>query len=160
MGARAAVSVALQRCEKAQPKLNLILVSYPLAAGVVKKRGKTEASASPKGAHDRVQVLLDLPGHVDVLFIVGSKDSQCDLAALREVMGSMKAKSWLIIVKGADHGISMSPKCSTQDMRELTGASAAAWLGSHDAYRRYGLLHWDVESGKVVDCGWTQDVDA
>ena len=106
MGARGAVMAAMEdtRC--------LILASYPL---------QTDKEV-------RDQILLDLPAEKDVLFISGDHDSMCDLEMLSEVRKKMKAKSWLIRVRDADHGMNAKPKKATRAIGEETGLIAAGWL--------------------------------
>jgi predicted alpha/beta-hydrolase family hydrolase len=82
MGARAAVMAATPETEK------LVLVSYPLAGG-----------------EERSRILLALSDRVEVLFIIGEKDEMCDLEMLSRVRRKMKCKTWLIVVRGADHGM-------------------------------------------------------
>lgn len=106
MGARAAVLAAMEdtKC--------LILASYPL---------QTDKEV-------RDQILLDLPGEKDVLFISGDHDSMCDMENLKEVRHKMKAKTWLIDVRDADHGMNVKPKKATKVVGEVCGELAAHWL--------------------------------
>jgi predicted alpha/beta-hydrolase family hydrolase len=114
MGARAAVMAATELLTERHYKrtVRVMLVSYPLQG--------------PKEVRD--QILLDLPGGVAVLFIVGDKDAMCPLALLEEVRGKMKAKSRLVVVKGADHGMNVRPASRTKELGEETGRVAARWL--------------------------------
>lgn len=118
MGSRAAVVAASEylsaSTERGRADVELILVSYPL-------RG-------PKGDL-RDQILFDLPKNVKVLFVVGDKDSMCPLDALDKVRAEMKSRSWLAVVKGADHGM------SKKNMGELAGRKAVEWVngGKWDA---------------------------
>jgi predicted alpha/beta-hydrolase family hydrolase len=95
MGARAAVLagtelLASHACDRG---LSLVLVSYPLKG--------------PKDVRD--QILLALPASARVLFVVGEKDAMCPLALLEETRGKMAAKSRLVVVRGADHGMHVRP---------------------------------------------------
>jgi predicted alpha/beta-hydrolase family hydrolase len=147
MGARAAVMAALE-CEESPTAL--ILVSYPLTAGGKEQKRQPET---------REQILIDLPETTDVLFISGSQDSQCDLELLAEVRGKMEAKSWLVEVSGADHGMSVKPKSAVQSIRSRTGLIAAEWLSSRDKSKQYCRVAWDGEEGSVSCEGWQkQDV--
>ena len=138
MGARAAV-VAAQQSDGAAVNA-LVLVSFPMVGG--KKR------------ESREQILLDLPDNVDVLFVVGSKDSMCDMDHLNRVIGKMKARSWVVEVQRADHGMSLRPNDGVQPIRMKTGSIAAQWLAERDASKRYCLLSWDEASKAVVSDGW------
>lgn len=112
MGARAAVMAAL---ETAEDEVELVLVSYPL-----------------KGPKDvRSQILLDLPGIVKVLFVVGDKDEMCPLEMLEEVRGRMKARSQVVVVRGADHGMRTKPARAERECGEETGRLAAEWLAGN-----------------------------
>jgi predicted alpha/beta-hydrolase family hydrolase len=114
MGARAAVmagSEMLDRGEKVE--LLLILLSYPLQG--------------PKDVRD--QILLDLPASVRVLFIVGDRDAMCPLDMLDGVRGKMSAKSQVVVVRGADHGMHVKPKKLERELGEETGRVAASWVG-------------------------------
>lgn len=140
MGARAAAITAIgdERNTKA-----LVLVSFPLVGA--------------KNKDSREQILLDLPEHIDVLFVVGSKDSMCDSEQLRDVCTRMKGRTWHIVVEGADHGMDWKPKASAQEMRRLTGRLAAEWLDKHDSKKRHRVIRWDEDSGQV-DCGsWAEN---
>ena len=106
MGARAAVLAATEDTKY------LILASYPLQ--------------TDKDIRD--QILLDLPVDKSVLFISGDHDSMCDLSKLNEVRMKMKAKTWLIRVRDADHGMNVKPKKATVSIGEKCGILAAEWL--------------------------------
>lgn len=80
MGARAAV---MARTEETKA---LVLVSYPLIGG---KRGDV-----------RDRILLGLPSDVDVLFVIGADDNMCPKGQLDEVVGKMKARTWMVQVEG------------------------------------------------------------
>ncbi|TKA63008.1 hypothetical protein B0A55_10427 [Friedmanniomyces simplex] len=131
MGARAAVMAATQQDRQTKA---LVLVSFPLVGG--------------KKNDSREQILLNLPESVDVLFISGDHDSMCNLEQLMEVIQRMKAKCWLVTVKGADHGMSWKPNGSVAAMRRKTGAVAAEWLKSREDGNRYCSLSWDKD-GKI-----------
>ncbi|KAK4952159.1 hypothetical protein LTR10_010079 [Elasticomyces elasticus] len=139
MGARAATIAAVEQDRKTKA---LVLVSFPLVGG---KKGES-----------REQILLDLPDTIDVLFISGDRDSMCDLEQLREVIERMRAKCWLVTVKGADHGMSWSPAGTVATMRQKTGAIAAEWLQKHSSDERYYELSWvrDGSAGDMVSTGW------
>ncbi|KAI7329401.1 hypothetical protein KC315_g6166 [Hortaea werneckii] len=140
MGARAAATAAIE--ESHQTKA-LILVSFPLVGG--------------KNKESREQTLLDLPKDMDVLFVSGSKDAQCDTAGLITVMSKMNARSWLVCVEEADHSMSWKAKSSVQDMRRLTGRLAAEWLGDRDVNRRRYNISWNEEAAEINCSGWTTD---
>jgi pimeloyl-ACP methyl ester carboxylesterase len=114
MGARAAVMASSQVLEDegVDLGLELVLVSYPLKG--------------PKDIRD--QILLDLPASVRVLFVVGDRDSMCPLEMLNEVRSKMEAKSQLVVVKTADHGMHVKPAKLEKDIGERTGRVAADWV--------------------------------
>jgi predicted alpha/beta-hydrolase family hydrolase len=114
MGARAAVMAASEILETRPEdgKIDIILVSYPLKG--------------PKDTRD--QILLDLPASVNVLFIIGDRDSMCPLDLLGQVQSKMRAKSQLAIVRGADHGMHTRPAKLEKEMGEETGRIAADWV--------------------------------
>lgn len=114
MGARAAVMAAteyLAVATESTVELKLVLVSYPL-----------------KGPKEDVrdQILLDLPDSVRVLFVIGDRDAMCPLDLLDATRGKMVAKSQLVIVKGADHG--MHVKGDEINVGEETGLRASEWV--------------------------------
>ncbi|KAJ4367012.1 hypothetical protein N0V83_007542 [Neocucurbitaria cava] len=78
----------------------------------------------------RDSILLALPSSptVDVLFIVGDRDAMCPLDLLESVRGKMKAKSKVVVVKGADHGMNVRPKGRERELGEEAGRWAAAWV--------------------------------
>jgi hypothetical protein len=130
MGARAAVLSVTPETEK------LILVSYPL-----------------KGGEERARILVDLRGDVEVLFIIGESDELCDLERLRRVREEMKCKSWLIVVKGADHGMGVKPKRASQEVVERTGQAAAEWIKNRAAETECEI-YFDGEEGVVRQSEW------
>jgi predicted alpha/beta-hydrolase family hydrolase len=117
MGARAAVITAGELIDKSGDEgkefgIRLILVSYPLQG--------------PKDVRD--QILLDLAESVSVLFITGDKDAMCPLDLLNETRSEMKAKSQLVVVRGANHGMHVKPARVEKEVGEETGRVAAQWV--------------------------------
>ncbi|KAH7074645.1 Alpha/Beta hydrolase protein [Paraphoma chrysanthemicola] len=114
MGARAAVLAASEVLESSaeDTRVDIILVSYPLQG--------------PKDVRD--QILLDLPASVNVLFVIGERDNMCPLDLLDGVRGKMKAKSQLVIVRGADHGMHTKPAGVERERGEESGRIAAEWV--------------------------------
>ena len=139
MGARAAV-IAAHTDEDVK---TLVLASYPLV--------------SPSGDM-RDQILLDIRPDVDVLFISGDNDSMCDLETLNVVRGKMKARTWRVVVKGADHGMNLKGGKKLKEGTELVGREcgqiAAEWLRERDQGKKEMVLSWDGEEGIVVNTGW------
>jgi predicted alpha/beta-hydrolase family hydrolase len=118
MGARAAVIAASEHLaeqdhEQEDMSIQLILVSYPL-----------------QGPKDdlRDQILLDLPESIGVLFIIGDKDAMCPLDLLNETRSKMVAKSQVVVVRDADHGMNIKPASATKEVGESTGRVAAWWV--------------------------------
>jgi predicted alpha/beta-hydrolase family hydrolase len=144
MGARAAVMAAL---ETEKTPAALVLASYPLTAGGQENKRQPET---------REQILIDLPEEMAVLFLSGSQDSQCDLEILAEVREKMKAKTWLVEVDGADHGMSVKPKEAVQPVRVKTGAIAAEWLSSRDELKQHCRLAWNQDESVVLCHGWEE----
>lgn len=114
MGARAAVIAATEVLagSREQSVARLVLASYPLQG--------------PKDVRD--QILLDLPEGVEVLFIVGERDAMCPLGLLEETREKMVARSRVVVVQGADHGMNVVPAKRTRGLGEETGRVAARWL--------------------------------
>ena len=133
MGARAAVMAATTDTKM------LILASYPLHTA----------------KETRDQILLDIDPAIDVLFIEGDMDDMCDLERLEEVRKKMKCKTWLVVVKGADHGMNIKPKSASAEVVSMTGELAAQWVQERDETRRKGTVNWDEG---VKWSGWAQDV--
>lgn len=148
MGARAAVLTALERREKILEKEKigaLVLVSYPLMAGTKGEKREEER---------REKILKDLDEGMDVLFIVGDADAQCPMEMLEEMRGVMRARSWVCVVEGADHGMGMKPNKAAEGMRRKTGEVAARWLEERHDEARDSTISWDGESGEIVYSGW------
>jgi predicted alpha/beta-hydrolase family hydrolase len=141
MGARAAVVAAKGREEVKY----LMMVSYPLHTG----KGDV-----------RDEILLEIEEGVKVLFVVGNRDTMCDLETLEEVRGKMRAESWRVVVEGADHGMSVKPKASTEAVGELVGKVVAEWLrdcdqGRDEGKEREGRIWWgEDETQKENWSGW------
>ncbi|EXJ93524.1 hypothetical protein A1O1_01916 [Capronia coronata CBS 617.96] len=137
MGARAAVMAA--HSDKTIDLL--ILVSYPLVA--------------PSG-DVRDQILLDIRPDTEVLFVSGDGDSMCDLARLAKVRAKMKAKTWMVVVKGADHGMNLKGgaklKKATEEVGKETGRIAATWIQRRDgtSTTREMVLKWDPDRQRVL----------
>ncbi|KKY22598.1 hypothetical protein UCRPC4_g03293 [Phaeomoniella chlamydospora] len=150
MGARAAI-LALSSEEYEEIKA-LILVSYPLHTG--------------KDVRD--QILLDLDEDIVVLFVIGSRDSMCDISRLNKVRKKMKAESWLVTVEEASHGMELAGKAKkgTIDVAKFSGAVVAEWLqedaaGRKHGHGREGRIWWDQQAndgaGQVMWSGWVKD---
>jgi predicted alpha/beta-hydrolase family hydrolase len=136
MGARSAAMVA----EESHAVKALVLVSYPL------KNEKGDV---------RDQILLDLDQDVEVLFVSGDRDGMCDLDGLDEVRRKMKAKSWLLVVRDADHGMNVKPKKATDVLGELAGEIAAKWLDEHNTTSTEAFIAWDHEHGTALRSSWS-----
>ncbi|KAF2501165.1 hypothetical protein BU16DRAFT_437927, partial [Lophium mytilinum] len=134
LGARAAVVAATELFKEGRRAPWLVLVSYPLNG--------------PKG-DVRDEILLALPKEAEVLFISGSRDGMCDLAQLNEVRAKMEAKSQLVVVRGADHGMHVTPKKATSAVGEETGMVAAEWLSEELSFLTDIEIWWDQEEGNV-----------
>ena len=132
MGARAAVTAATRDTQQ------LVLVSYPLHTN----------------KETRDQILLDIEPDVNLLFVVGDRDHMCALSRLQTVRNKMKCKTWLLVVQGADHGMSMIPKSATAAIGIKTGAIAAEWIMARDDSKREGRLSWDQD---VEWSEWTRE---
>lgn len=139
MGARAAC-LAAQGSEGNVDKL--VLVSFPLI-GAAKQ-------------DSREQILLDLPESVHVLFISGTDDTMCDLDHLRKVVSKMEARSWIVEVERADHGMALKSKqkAGTEAIRVKTGEIAADWLKERDEGKRSLSLRWDDDAQEISSDGW------
>ena len=118
MGARAAVMAVNEvlagegREDWESLDVDLVLVSYPLKG--------------PKDVRD--EILLALPGRVNVLFVIGDRDAMCPLDLLNGVRGKMEAKSQVVVVRGADHGMHTKPASAEKEIGEQTGSIAAKWV--------------------------------
>ena len=135
MGARAAVLASTSLPDAVAEQVTarkVVLASYPLI--------------SPKG-DSRADILLALPSDTLVLFITGDRDSMCPLPALQKARKEMKAPSWLLVAKGADHGMGLSPKAAVSAVGEMAGKAAVEWVRDRDAEKTEGRLWWD--GGKV-----------
>ncbi len=126
MGARAACQAAAEA---------RVLVSFPLVGG---------------NGSDRGEELLGLEG--DVLFVSGGKDEMCPLAKLEGVRREMGARTWRVVVEGANHGMACGK--GTEAMREATGRIAGEWVAGRDKGRREMVISWDGE--KVVGDEWRE----
>ncbi|KAI4945794.1 hypothetical protein J4E91_007707 [Alternaria rosae] len=119
MGARAAIIAAsehlasLDDAEREGLSIQLILVSYPLVG--------------PK-EELRDQILLDLPKSVHILFISGDEDAMCPIDLLNETRDKLTAKSQLVVVANANHGMHVVPAGRTRGVGEETGRLAARWV--------------------------------
>lgn len=151
MGARAAVMAAAAVSDSDEEEdvpgtRNLVLVSYPLQG--------------PKETRD--QILLDIGTETKVLFISGEKDSMCDLDLLGDVREKMQCRSWMVTVRGADHGMNVVPKAGTGPVGRMTGRVAAEWLRDVEGLgekETEGVIWWDAERGEAEWSGWKNKKD-
>jgi hypothetical protein len=146
MGARAAVVAATAQFDAAigiTGVPSLVLASYPL----VSEKGDL-----------RDRILLELPAEMSVLFISGDRDSMCDLRKLSEVRVKMKAKSWMAVVKGADHGMNVAGgKKATETVGVETGKVAAKWLIGEKGEAGECEIWWDGKNREVRRSEWRED---
>lgn len=111
----------------------VICVSYPLRPAAFSN--KPSSSPSSVTTQLRDQILLDAPSHLKILFIIGSKDDLCPISELQEVRKKMRCESWLVVVQGADHGMTIRARDDsgvnlTDRCLELQGAVAADWAAA------------------------------
>lgn len=139
MGARAAVMAATNETT------HLVLVSYPLH--------------TDKDTRD--QILLDLPATMKVIFISGHEDAMCEHKRLEVVRKKMKCETWMVLVKGADHGMNIKPKSEdgTTSIRMATGYIVARWLGGYDKGAKEATLSWKPEEKHIQWCGWDVGIE-
>ena len=139
MGARAA-SISAPSLKRID---TVVLVSYPLT------------SEKGVGIEERAAPLIDLPPETDALFVTGDVDKMCPLSMLNKVRQKMKARSWLLLVEGADHAMSVKGgKTVVERMRKETGRLASEWIDKRDASDTEGLLK--VQDGEMVFSGWLE----
>lgn len=131
MGGRAAVMAA------SDFTTHLVLVSYPLHTN----------------KEIRDQILMDLAPEIQVIFVSGDRDSMCDLQRLEAVRGKMRCKTWRIVVEGADHGMNLRPKATTEAIVKKSGEVVAAWIENNDRHQREGKIFWNSE-GYAEWSGW------
>ncbi|KAK5173604.1 uncharacterized protein LTR77_002285 [Saxophila tyrrhenica] len=153
MGARAAVVAATNaNASQRSPAVEaVVLASYPLIG------------ASKGDVRD--QILYDLPADIDVLFICGTEDSMCPLPHLNSVRGRMEARSWLIRVQDAAHGLGLKgkgkgAKAGTEALRREVGVLASEWLTHRDGDGERGRVRevrWDAERGEVQTGEWCEE---
>jgi hypothetical protein len=142
MGARAAVMCAnTQEDDSGKGAQNMVLVSYPLHTA--------------KDTRD--QILMAIDWKTRVLFVIGDQDKMCELERLEEVRRKMKARSWRIVVKGADHGMNVHPKIGTRGVGELIGEVVEDWLKGNVEEDREGMVWWDGEDEEAIWSGWKLD---
>ena len=109
--------------------VNLILISYPLVG--------------PK-KDVRSQILYDLPPTASVLFIIGSGDNMCPLDLLNDVRSKMAAKTRLVVVEDANHGMHIKgkPDSVEKEVGEMTGKLAAEWVTGGEEWK--GDEEWNI----------------
>ncbi|PNS14888.1 hypothetical protein CAC42_2117 [Sphaceloma murrayae] len=136
MGARAATITATDHADTVS---TLILVSFPLT--------------SERGGESREDILLNIPGSIDVLFITGDGDKMCNMVNLSRVRRQMKARSWSVVIRGADHSMSLKDKRGVAAMRAKTGQIAAEWLQDRPE-RTEVIVSWDAETSEIEVGEW------
>lgn len=131
MGARAATMAITESTD------HLVLVSYPLHTA--------------KDLRD--SILLALPPSIKVIFVIGDRDSMCDLHRLEQVREKMKCKTWRVVVQGADHGMHIKPRAGSADVVQKSGEVVATWIMQSSEDKREGLISWDKQKGAAWS-GW------
>jgi hypothetical protein len=86
--------------------------------------------------------------------VSGNHDEMCDLERLEGVRREMKAKSWRIVVHGADHGMNVKPKKGTKGVGELIGEVMAKWIEESNHERTEGNIWWDEAKKGAIWSGW------
>lgn len=125
MGARAATMAITESTD------HLVLVSYPLHTA--------------KDLRDTI--LLALPPSIKVIFVIGDRDSMCDLHRLEQVREKMRCKTWRVVVQGADHGMHIKPRAGSADVVKKSGEIVATWIMQSSEDKREGLISWDKQEG-------------
>lgn len=136
LGARAAIMTA----KETENVKALILVSYPLR--------------NQKGDL-RNQILLEIDENIDVLFVIGDKDSMCDIDELKMLTKKMKAKTWILVVKNANHGMDIRPQKATDVVGRMVGRIAAGWLEERNENLTNCQIQWNDEQGEVDVSSWS-----
>lgn len=137
MGARAAVMAATNATER------LVLVSYPLHTD----------------KETRDEILLELAPSMKVIFVIGSRDSMCNLGQLEIVRGRMKCATWLVVVQEADHGMTVKPNKGTEAVGKMTGEVVARWIDECDEKLTEGRVSWDGEEERAEWSGWSMECE-
>lgn len=135
MGARAAVMAATATTKQ------LVLVSYPLHTN--------------KEVRD--QILLEQKPTASVIFVSGDRDSMCDLERLNQVRQKMACRSWLVVIRNADHGMTVKPKRATEEVGKKTGEVVAAWLVDAPRDQTEGEIFWNAEDAEACWSGWSMN---
>lgn len=139
LGARAAILTA----KETDNVKALILVSYPLR----NQKGDV-----------RNQILLDIAEGIDVLFVIGERDSMCDLGELRNVTKEMKARTWIVAINNANHGMEMSPQKATEPVGRMAGRVVAGWLEKRNEKLTNCKIQWDDNRNEVVVGPWSDEL--
>jgi hypothetical protein len=143
MGSRAALMAYLACLEDQPVEDRLVLHSFPLVSQ------KPEDSS-------RKELLLSLPERASVLFVSGTKDAMCPLDVLDDVRAEMRAKSWVLRVEGASHGMDVKGKEATEQVGVRLGQLVGEWLlGELQEDRMNGLVYSDTEK-QIVWSGWQE----
>ena len=133
MGARAAAMAVTDATER------LVLVSYPLHTG----------------KETRDEILLQLAPSIKVVFVIGSRDSMCDLGKLEDVRRRMTCKTWRVVVEEADHGMTVKPNTGTEAVGKMTGEVVAKWIDKCDEKTKEGRITWNGEEERAEWSGWS-----
>ena len=136
IGGRGMGGIAAARCASEGTK-HVVLVSYPLR----------------EGSDLRDAELLALPQWTKVIFISGDSDHLLDIDELDAVRGRMKAQTWRVIVRGADHEMRLATQRGTKAVGMEVGVIVADWLKQRE-HNRQGELHWNNDNLQVEWSGW------
>jgi len=125
IGGRGMGGAAAARCADKATK-HVVLVSYPLG----------------RGSELRDAELIALPPWTKTIFVSGDRDNLIDIDELDAVREKIKAQTWRVIVRGADHEMRLIPERGTKAVSMEVGEIVADWLRQRE-HNREGEIRWN-----------------
>ncbi|KAG8628768.1 hypothetical protein KVT40_002633 [Elsinoe batatas] len=100
------------------------------------------------------------PGGTSLIFTHGAGGGIANPATAEfDVRRKMQAKTWSLVVSGADHSMSLKQKDGVATMRAKTGQIAAEWLRQRSKGTE-AIARWDGETSEVEVSAWHGNLNA
>jgi hypothetical protein len=77
---------------------------------------------------------------------------------MTSVCKQMKAQTWMINVKGMDHGFNFKSKLEAEKLCNALGVIAGTWLGERNGASWDDPVPWDADDSREMKLLWNKDL--